>query len=450
MFPLKIAKASKLLGVGLGIFFFVYNPQYPALQEASKGTKATKVLLIGGAHSYHLILPHYAPMHIRSLLAKYQPDILGVENPPKWHRDKKLLSSFLVELYVAMEWGKENNRPVYGIDWRETVISRSEPEMQKLSSISEKLASGDIKIRDQIKRWFDRDASFISSLIYSDIRMDALYIHTTEMAKDMKALKRVPPDQLEIIYQTEEKIAQTILSVVKSHQGKRMAVVIGKGHVPLLEKYLTGKDEIQLVDILEFLPLSEQEIEANTLLTDVYMILSQHLDGVGVEWGLLKQDWRRAHELLNRALLESPDSPVTKYFQARWDWLMGDLKKAEKVLLELIKLDDNVSFPFPVNRIWSWPPLSSVRAKAIFTLANIYDYLGQREKSLPLYREIIDAGENLNAYGHQLLFTSYDVEKFIKNFLEEPYCRCEEEMFRSMRYMYDTPYEGLRGIPWRW
>jgi hypothetical protein len=154
--------------------------------------------------------------------------------------------------------------------------------------------------------------------------------------------------------------------------------------------------------------------------------------------------------LLKGAELESPNSPVTKYFQARWDCLMGNFRKAEGALLELTKKEEDVSFPFPVNRIWSWPPLSSVRAKAIFTLANIYDYLGQREKSLPLYQEIINTGEDLNAYGHQILFTSYDVEAFIESFLEEPYCRCDEEMYRSARYMYDSPYEELKRIPWRW
>jgi tetratricopeptide (TPR) repeat protein len=273
-------------------------------------------------------------------------------------------------------------------------------------------------------------------------------MHTADLVQGMKTFESWPAEWKEAIGKRDQHIADNVLAVVKKGHVRKLAIVIGGGHEPGLRKRLSDEPGVEWVDAVELLPLSN--LEERPTLGDVYWLLSRHLDGIDMEWNRQQHDWRRTHELLQRALSEAPDSAVTRYFQARWDWWMGNAGKAEKGLQELTELDPDFAFPFPINSIWQWPPLSSVRAKAMFSLANLYDYRGERDKALALYGELVQLGESLNVYGHQRAFFSYNVREYIASFLEEPYCRCEEEWYRPKGYGYEHTPGDLKTVPWVW
>jgi tetratricopeptide (TPR) repeat protein len=403
-------------------------------------------MIIAGVHEGHLVYPHYGPHHVRALLRKFQPDAVGVENDRDWHGQQKLVFPFLVELYVAMDWAMDNGIPAYGIDWQEQTLSQSEPDSSGRSEFSQSVLAGDPEARNQIARGADSHTRQMSSIVYSDIRQDALYMHTSDIVQFLKRFERWPAEWREPLEARDQHIADNVLAVVQEEHVQRLAVVIGGGHLPGLHRRLSEEPGVEWVDATELLPLSDLEVEVT--LGDVYWLLSRHLDGIDMEWHKQQHDWRRTHDLLQRALSEAPDSAVTRYFQARWDWWMGNDRKAETVLQELTELDPDFAFPFPINSIWIWPPLSSVRVKAMFSLANLYDYRGERDKALALYGKLVQLGESLNVYGHQIAFTSRDVREYIESFLEEPYCRCAEEWYRPKGYFHEHTPEDLRTVPW--
>jgi lipopolysaccharide biosynthesis regulator YciM len=86
----------------------------------------------------------------------------------------------------------------------------------------------------------------------------------------------------------------------------------------------------------------------------------------------------------------------------------------------------------------------------MFSLANLYDYRGERDKALALYGQLVQLGESLNVYGHQRAFLSYDVREYLESFLEEPYCRCAEEWYRPKGYFNEHTPEDLKTVPWVW
>jgi hypothetical protein len=405
-------------------------------------------MVIAALHQNHLVYPHYGPHHVRALLRKFQPDAVGVEAPRDWLEQQKLVHPFVVEMYVAMDWARDNGIPAYGIDWQEQTLSQYEPDYSGRSEMSEKVLARDVETRNRIARAADAHSRQMASIVYSDIRQDVLYMHTSDIVQFLKGLERWPASWREALETRDRHIADNVLAVAQLEHVQRLAVVIGGGHLPGLRKSLSDKPGIEWVDAVELLPLSDLEVEVK--LSDVYWRLSRHLDGFDMEWNPQWHDWRRTHDLLQRALSEAPDSAVTRYFQARWDWWMGSDRKAEGELQELTQLDPEFAFPFPINSIWLWPPLSSVRAKAMFGLANLYDYRGEREKALALYRQLLELGESLNAYGHQRAFLSYDVREYIESFLDEPYCRCAEEFYRPKAYFYEHTPEDLRTVPWVW
>ncbi len=426
----------------------LYAASAPEAARAQDSTLATQVMVIASLHNNHLIYPHYGPQHVRALLEKFQPDAVAVENDRGWHEQQRLTFPFMVEVYVAMDWARDHGAPTYGIDWSEQTFARDEPDSSGVSELAEKILAGDPETRTAIARGARSFTRQVASIIYSDIRQDVLYMHTSDIKQGMKAMESWPARVRDGLDERDQHIADNVLAVVKEEHVQKLAIVIGGGHEPGLRRRLSNEPGVEWVDTEELLPLTALEEEAT--LSDVYWLLSRHLDGLDMEWDRQKLDWRLTYDLLQKALSEAPDSAVTRYFQARWDWWMENDRAAETGLQELLELDPDFAFPFPINSIWQWPPLSSVRAKAMFSLANLYDYRGERDKALALYGELVQLGESLNVYGHQRAFLSYDVHGYIESFLEEPYCRCEEEFIRPKGYFYESTLEDLKTVPWVW
>lgn len=62
-----------------GALFGVLSPLASIRPQAAVSAPPTEVVLIGGLHWQHVYTPGYSFAHLRALLERIRPDVLGIE-----------------------------------------------------------------------------------------------------------------------------------------------------------------------------------------------------------------------------------------------------------------------------------------------------------------------------------------------------------------------------------
>jgi hypothetical protein len=76
------------------------------------------VLIIGTDHAPTCFwsAPGYTNAHLRAVLNRFQPTMIGIESNPVWMA-RGIVNRVTYEAQVAMDWAAKDQVPVYGVDW---------------------------------------------------------------------------------------------------------------------------------------------------------------------------------------------------------------------------------------------------------------------------------------------------------------------------------------------
>jgi len=108
-------------------------------------------------------------------------------------------------------------------------------------------------------------------------------------------------------------IADNILHVASKHPGKRIAVVYGRTHYVPLAHRLQEHTYTEVIPTTDFLPLSEQEVEAAWHNDDAILLLGTNLDSWKIPGAPQSRNHQRSKYLLDRLSSAHPRSAATQY-----------------------------------------------------------------------------------------------------------------------------------------
>lgn len=383
--------------------------------------RPAEVVLIGTLHWQHLYSPDYTFAHLRALLEKIVPDVLGIEKRTDWQSPEELTRVFPSEDAVTLTYAREHGIPVFGVDWL-PYIKADEPCFWP----TEALDPANVHVRAKPQLQNIRSAiSYYSRLHFDEEPTDLDFIHAR--------VEQEVPEWWEFDPAREDSIVENIIELAARFPGKRAVVMLGALHLFTQAPRLRQRPEIRLIDARDFLPLTGAEVKAAWKAEDMYPLLGTTLDSWIVHGFSQAFDHRRTKKLLTMLLQTDSSSASSRYYLAKSHFLFGRYDEAAGLLDSIIAEDTNEAFPFfQAIADWSWPPWSRVRDKAVFTRAIIHDLEFEHEQAAALYQLLMSelSEEQLAPRWRMSPRSYFDLHGYLGSLIQEPYKGGPWEAFR--------------------
>jgi hypothetical protein len=229
----------------------------------------------------------------------------------------------------------------------------------------------------------------------------------------------------------DDSIAANIRNVVARYPGQRVAVVFGGGHYLPIKHRLESAGMIQVVLPVGFFPLDSAAVRAAWHPDDAIMLLGTNLD----DWRTIafpqSRNHQRTKELLDRLRRERAGSIITRYYEARWAMLLGELDSSRVALAAIVRDPRSTALPYQANERWNWPPLRTFQAKARFYLAVANDLAGDRVAASRDYRALLQLPEDELVVPVFLAGQRLDLRPYLESFVRTPYRGGMFEAFRA-------------------
>lgn len=365
MLPLVIAAA-----VGM--------PLTGAATQERESTNVTDVVFIGANHNYTFLHPRFSPAHVRALLSKIDPAALCIELTPDWPRNDGL-PTWPQEQYAALTWAQSAEIPVYAVDWA-TPERRALSPIVRMSEGAALTESG--QAFEDFKEYYLDMVWWTASQAFGDAPNDIESHQRNSLAVDGWQ------DEGDAAVR-DDRIAENIRAVLAQYPGQRVAVVFGGGHYLPLKRRLESSGNIRVAPPLRYFPLEPERIEAGWHPDDAIVLLGTNLDDWRSTAFPQSRNHQRSKELLDRLRRERPGSVVTRYYDARWRMLLGNLDEASQLLRGILAEDGTTTLPYRADTRWSWPPFRAFEQKARFYLAVASDLAGDRDAALKEYESLM-------------------------------------------------------------
>lgn len=309
---------------------------------------------------------------------------------------------------------------MHGIDWRYPSVGRRcfLPPRQGDTANAEE--------RSRRQRVIDRGvAAWYSQLHFEEVPwgIDSVHAQVDRPVRDSV----VGLDSLR-----EDRIAENILALAARHPGKRVAVVLGGLHLQTQPRRLRGHAGVRLMDARHFLPLTSSDVEAAWSPEDVYPLLGATIDSWITHGFPHVFNHGRSRRLLDSLTKRAPTSAAARYYQARWELMLGRYERAASLLDSLLAQRPGDLLPvYEPESDWSWPPWSRIADKASFTRAILFDLQDRHPEAILLYEALLRdlAPVALNPpsrFGPGY----YDLQRYLRSLIHEPYRGGPWESFR--------------------
>lgn len=356
------------------------------------------VFVIGTVHAPRGLLldSAYSAGHIRAALERFNPTVVGVEATPLDHAwGRYRYATWEIE-HVVLPWTQDRQVPVYGIDWQDLDESGIRRNLARLRS-------ADTASAPSLATW-EQDATAVARIINQSLTgdfADPEHTHWHEWfvwinsgaRNNAPALRQWweqandDTDQgrmVRSLSMRDDRIIDQIFALLRQNPGARVAILIGHGHKPDLDRKLSRIDGLQVVQLSDFPPINLSEARQRALPQDALRILREALDGnayyfnpAGVDLALV----RRQLDALRR--LQSA-SDLARYYEARLRVTEGRLPEAASLLKAILDRQG----PAESLPIGPWPPALSVRQIALLELGKVFDLRGDRDSALASYRRV--------------------------------------------------------------
>jgi tetratricopeptide (TPR) repeat protein len=378
---------------------------------------------IGNNHQFNL---DYTVAHLMALLDAISPDAILIRDYTEWLRLGCPWDAASPETHVALGYARDRSLPIFGTGATPDQ-TYYEATIKFVKEYREKYPDAE-SVRPVMRAALDahtaqaRDYSFTGASCSPEVLFTRILpLKLAELTQPQRDAART----------TGKQIADELERLEASNPlYHRWVIVIGLTTAPFVEDALRERGTVRVVPISNYLPLKSAAVEKRMDYKTTAWILSGLLDEWFGMWAPQAFPSEHVAALLTRLKGLSPQDPVTEFLEARWLMQNRDYTTAEPILERLVNTAGSARFPFPINGKWIRPPWSSVRDKAKLNLAFVYDYKGERNKALSLYRELLELGDQLNEEARASGYAYDDIRSVIESYTKSPYTGLPEEAFR--------------------
>jgi len=398
-------------------------------REAGRAPTSPPELVIvptlGNDHQFNL---DYTVAHLMTLLDAISPDAILISDYTEWLRRDCPWNAASPETHVALGYARERSLPIFGTSTRPN--NTYDENVKFAKEYREKYPDAQ-SVRGGFRSRLDSTTAVIAQ--------EYSFVGTGESRSPEVLINRVFPSKIKEWNQQQrdaattrsKQIADEFERLVASNSSyHRWAIVIWWGHALFVEDALRGRGRVRVVPTSNYLPLKPEALEKRMDYKNTAWILSGILDEWYGMWAPQVFAGERIAALLTKLKAFAPKNPVTEFLEARWLMQNRNYKAAEPILERPVDTAGDAKFPFPLNGKWIRPPWSSVRDKAKLNLAFVYDYKGERDKALKLYRELLELGDRLNEEARAAGYTYDDIRFVIESYTKTPYTGMPDEAFR--------------------
>jgi len=281
-----------------------------------------EVLVIAAVHApWQFRSAKYTPAHVRAALEAAHPDVLGVESPPEWFAKGKYHPVTYEAQGIAVPLAKERKIPVFGIDWQDLPAREqreSDFEAQRLARIRQDLETGRPLALYHFgklapKQLAERSACFKSPEFDFDLVNG---IGSDACARE--ALAGQDPSTPGFGGRRNQEIVARCIAAMESSPGKRLVVVIGAGHKPVIDALLARTKGVRVLRWgADLEPPSAEAIERAWTDEDLLAALGHNLDGERSYFHAELVDLPRMRDLLRLLEGRAGMRDQATYFRAR-------------------------------------------------------------------------------------------------------------------------------------
>lgn len=398
----------------------------PARAQQQPPIAPSEVIFIGANHNLTFLHPGFSPAHIRALLSKIAPVAVCLELMPDWP-EAEGLPTFPQEQYAALTWALRAHIPVHAVD-----ADWESPGAQAIQRMSDT-----VTLMQQGSRFERFSEDYQGAVQWTAAQAFA------EAADDFESIERryFPPvangwpQEDSTASVREDGIAENIRVVLARYPGQRVAVVYGSAHYLPLKRRLESTAGIQVLPPLRYFPLEPERIQAGWHPDDAILLLGTNLD----DWRSIafpqSRNHQRTKDLLALLRSQRPNAVVTRYYDARWHMLFGDLTGSRPILQQIAAGGENSVVPYRADSRWSWPPLRTFEQKARFYLAVAHDLAGDHAAATHEYRVLLSLPEDQLVVPVFMRATRVDLRPYFESLIQTPYRGGMLEAYRAFLAM---------------
>lgn len=225
-------------------------------------SKESVVLTIGTIHGEHRDNPNYSYEDIYHILATFKPDVICVEIPPSYFRERP----YLTEMMLAVIYGFQHKKEVYPIDWWTDADWRGERRVyMSTAAYKQKKTVFDslVKSNDTIQAFINKYGTeedlwkknrmgyrFFNGKDYNNYTRE-MY-HATIAAFGDGCMNLYSEDR-------NKRMMDLINEAIVHNEGKRVVILTGAEHKYFFDRELLKNHEITLMQLDSLLPLSSEK-----------------------------------------------------------------------------------------------------------------------------------------------------------------------------------------------
>lgn len=368
-------------------------------RDATRATRP-KVLIIGTDHAPTCFwaAPGYTNAHLRAVLDRFKPTMIGIESNPAWMA-RGIVNRVTYEAQVAMDWAAKDQVPVYGVDWAKFEgLAEANRLGLKRARDADPQPQSVTQLRDEARQVASYLAPFRAE--YARHPDDLFLWLNTQGAEqrgrqDVERLGKSTGPEAQYLQDLEyrnTRIVEHVLALVRRYPGAKLAVVMGFAHKWPLEQKLAAVTDVELVPWSSLPPIRADELVAAWAPKDSLSTLRESLDGVLFYFNPEAVDMALVSTHLGRLEGAAIDTAEVRYFRARALVLQKKFADAEALLRPLGTSTGGEGFSYRLtNGWWEFPVAFMARVE----LAKIADLQGQRELALAGYRAALADLERL-------------------------------------------------------
>lgn len=382
-----------VISVGLFLFLLAGGSATVGGQKTvePRALSRASVLIIGTTHAPECFLaaPGYSNAHLRAMLNRFRPTMIGVESNPVWMA-RGILNRVTYEAQVAVNWAARDHVPAYGLDWAplESLADANRAGLKRARDADpppqsmEQRRGQAAQTRGALKEFYSTYAQHPGDL-FRWLNMEGA--EARGRADEELRLKGSPAQiaRLQDLAYRNGRIAEQILALVRRYPGARLAVVMGLGHKWSLEQALSKAADVDLVRWQSLPAITPADAVAAWEPLDSLGTLREAMDGVLFYFDPEAVDLTLVREHLERLARAGVDTEEVRYFRARALGLEKRYDEAEALLGAVGQFRSGETFSYRLtNGWWEFPVAFMARVE----LAKIQDLRGNRTAALAGYR----------------------------------------------------------------
>ena len=303
----------------------------------------SEVLVLATIHApWQFRSARFTPAHVRAALDAARGDVVGVETPPEWFARGKFHEVTYEAQAIAVPWARAHGVPVVPVDWQDLPTreaKEADVERQRLDGLRAGLAGGGA-LAAGYYGWMAPDAIAETAAFFRNPDFDFDLVNGIGSNTWGKQALQGGGDPSAPGFggRRNQGIVANCVRAMEAHPGKRLVVVIGAGHKPVLDAILATRPGVKLLRLGADVPAPTPEAVAAAWTTDdLLCVLGHSLDGERSYFRPELVDLPRMRTTLDLLAVRPDSKDAAAYFRARLLSAEAAMETSEKRRSDLVR-----------------------------------------------------------------------------------------------------------------